>query len=147
MQIYQLTIIAERLETMRKAFGEKQTPAVCRGQDFAVPLQEGRRIAAQVHRHIPNCTAQTSHEFHLGIRGLLKMQAANRTLLLRERLIDLDDGFVPAGSGEFFGAVQAREETAAIAQLLALDDFKIGDGGIENGEAAYDDPLGSLAVS
>ena len=75
------------------------------------------------------------------------MQAANRTLLLRERLIDLDDGFVPARSGEFFDTEEAREEAAAIAQLLALDDFKIGDGGIENGEAAHDAPLDSLAVS
>ena len=75
------------------------------------------------------------------------MQAANRTLLLRERLIDLDDGFVPARSGEFFDAEEARKEAAAIAQLLPLDDLKIGDGGIENSKAFHDATLGWLAVS
>ena len=75
------------------------------------------------------------------------MQAANRTLLLRERLIDLDDGFVPARSGEFVGAEEAREEAAAIAQLLTLDDLEIVDGGIENSNAVYDAPIDLLAVS
>ena len=75
------------------------------------------------------------------------MQAANRTPLLRERLIDLDDGFVPARSGEFFAAEEAREEAAAIAQLLPLDNLEIVDGGIENSKAAQDAPLDSLAVS
>ena len=68
-------------------------------------------------------------------------------LLLRERLIDLDDGFVPARSGEFFDTEKAREEATAIAQLLTLDNLKIGDGGIENGEATHDGRLNSLAVS
>ena len=75
------------------------------------------------------------------------MQAANRTLLLRERLIDLDDGFVPARSGEFFDAEEAREEAAAIAQLLTLDDLEIVDGGIENSKATHDGRLDWLAVS
>ena len=74
------------------------------------------------------------------------MQAANRTLLLRERLIDLDDGFVPARSGEFFDTEEAREEAAAIAQLLTLDDLEIVDGGIANSNAAHGAPLDSLAV-
>ena len=112
-----------------------------------MPLQKGRRRGAEVHSHIPNCAAQTSYEFHLGIRGVLKMQAANRTLLLRDRLIDLDDGFVPARSGEFFDTEEAREEATAIAQLLTLDNLKVDDGGIENGEATHDDRLDSLAVS
>ena len=75
------------------------------------------------------------------------MQAAYRTLLLREGLIDLDDRFVPAGSGEFVGAEQAREKAAAIAQLLTLDNLEIGDGGIKKGEAIHDVRLDALAVS
>lgn len=75
------------------------------------------------------------------------MHATNRALLLRERLIDLDDGFVPARSGEFFDTEEAREEAAAIAQLLTLDNLKIVNVGIENGEAAHYAPLDSLAIS
>ena len=75
------------------------------------------------------------------------MQAANRALLLGEGLIDLGDGFVPARDGEFVGAEEAREEAAAIAQLLALDDFESGDGGSANSKAAHDASLDSLAVS
>ena len=68
------------------------------------------------------------------------MQAAYRTLLLREGLIDLDDRFVPAGSGEFVGAEQARKKAAAIAQLLTLDNLEISDGGIANSKAAHGAP-------
>ena len=75
------------------------------------------------------------------------MHAANRTLLLRERLIDLCDGFVSAHGGEFVGAEQPREKAAAVAQLLTLDNLKIFDGGIENSKAAHEAPLDSLAVS
>ena len=75
------------------------------------------------------------------------MQAANRALLLGEGLIDLGDGFVPARGGEFFDTEEAREEAAAIAQLLTLHDLKTVDGGVENGEAAQDAPLDSMVVS
>ena len=68
-------------------------------------------------------------------------------LLLRERLIDLDDRFLPARIGEFFDAKEAREEASAIAQLLTLDDFKICDVGIDNSKSAHDAPLDSLVVS
>ena len=66
------------------------------------------------------------------------MHAANRAPPLRECLINLDDGFVPARNGEFVGAEEAREKTAAISQLLALDDLEIGNRGIEDGKAAQD---------
>lgn len=75
------------------------------------------------------------------------MQAANHTLLLRECLINLDDRFVPARGGEFVGAEQPREEAAAVAQLLTLDDLEIVDGGMVNSKAAHDAALDSPAVS
>jgi len=39
-------------------------------------------------------------------------------------VIDLNDGFVPAGGAEFLGAKKARQEPARIAQSLTLDAFE-----------------------
>jgi hypothetical protein len=39
-------------------------------------------------------------------------------------VIDLNDGFVPAGGTEFLGAKKARQEPARITQSLALDAFE-----------------------
>jgi hypothetical protein len=147
VQVNELAVVTKGLETVSETFGYQQCAVIGGGKLHGVPLQKGGRRGAKVHCHIPNCAAQTSYEFHLGIRGFLEMQAANRALFLRDCLIDLGDGFVPARGGEFVGAEEAREEAAAIAQLLALDNLKIGDGGIANSKSAHDAPLDSLAVS
>ena len=122
MQINELAVVTKGLETVSETFGYEQCAVVGGGKLLGVPLQKGWRSGAQVHCHIPNCAAQTSYEFHLGIRGVLKMQAANRTLLLCERLIDLDDGFVPARSGEFFDTEEACEEASSITNGFPYDD-------------------------
>jgi hypothetical protein len=53
-------------------------------------------------------------------------------------LIDLDDGLVPAGSGQFFGAKKARQKATRIAQALALDEFQAGQWKVGKGESAQD---------
>ena len=75
------------------------------------------------------------------------MHAANRALLLCKRLINLGNGLVPANHGKFLGAEEPRKEATVIAQLLSFNDLEIGDGGIEDGEAAHDVRLDSLVIS
>ena len=75
------------------------------------------------------------------------MHATNGALFLSERLVDLGDGFAPPRSSKFFGAKQALEEAAAVAQWLVFGNLEIGDGGIENGEAAHGIRIDLLAVS
>lgn len=147
MQVDQFTVVRKCLKAVREAIGHQQCALIGCGKLFGVPLQKGGRFGAQIHRYVPDRATQTADEFHLGIWGMLKMQAANRALLLRESLIDLRDGFAPARSGEFVGAKQAREETAAIPQLLTFYDLQVSDRGIENRESAHDARLEWLAVS
>src|SRR5271165_5450024 len=50
---------------------------------------------ANVHGNIEDRPSQNAHQFTLGIRWLLKMEAAHRAFLYRGRLIILNKGHVP----------------------------------------------------
>ena len=122
MEIQHFAVVGESLKPVGKSFGNVEHGSVNIVQFKTQPLTKTWGSHSKIHQNIPNRAAQTSYEFHLGIRGVLKMQAANRTLLLRERLIDLDDGFVPARSGEFFDTEEACEEASSITNGFPYDD-------------------------
>ena len=102
MKIEQLAIIGQSLETMRKAFRDKEAREIFRGQGFPMPLQECVRIGADIHCHVEDGASQTGDDLDLSVRRVLEMHASYSPCLTCERPVDLDDGLVSAFFLQFF---------------------------------------------
>ena len=135
--IQQFDIVGQRLKTVGKAFRDQQRPAVVRRQAFRVPVQKGRRVGAQIHRHIPHLAADAAHQLHLGMRRMLEVHAAHRAARRRVGVVDLGDGLGPAGSGQFFSAEQARQKTAASPRRWRSTSFRPAKRQVGDGKSAH----------
>lgn len=96
------------------------------GEFLRVPVQKGRRLGAQVHRHVPHPAMQTAHQFHLGVRRALKVQAANGTHGGGAGVVDLHDVPIAEDAGQFARAEQAAEAAARVGVGIAGDDHHAG---------------------
>ena len=107
---------------------------VC-GQSLRVPAQEGWRRLPQVDRDVPDLALEAAYEFHFGVGWSLKVHATYRSLAGSERVIDLDDGFVPSRRPESFGAKQPLKESSRVGVMGPLDDMNSSDrcGAYEHG--------------
>jgi len=124
VQIEQFAIVNQRLKTVRESFGDQQALTVSGGKNFAMPAQKRGRPFSDIQGDIIHFAAQTTDQLSLCVRRILKMQAAYSPLLHGTGMIDLDNGFFPAGCLKFFCTKKATEESARISNRLALNDKK-----------------------
>lgn len=65
------------------------------------------------------------------------MHAAHGACLPGEGVIDLGDGFVPAGRRQILGTEQPGEKAARVGLPLAFDALESGNRGVADGKAAH----------
>src|SRR2546423_3583781 len=111
--------LAEHAEAVREAHRDEQLPMIVVVQLVPLPPPVRRRVAPQVHRHVPDPPAQAAHELRLAGAGL-KVQpakgAASRTRVGVLQELRLHAQLTPAGLAE------ALEEKAALVAVdLGLD--------------------------
>ena len=75
------------------------------------------------------------------------MHAANRPPRMRECLIDLSNGVVPARGGEFCRTEEARKVAPMINDSLPFNHFEVDDRRVVNDEPAYDTHLNRSTAS
>jgi hypothetical protein len=88
VKVKKLTIVGERLKSMREALRNKEAPEILIRENFTMPVQKGRRIRAQIHGHVKDPASQTRDELRFGMWRMLKMEAANRSRQLGESVIN-----------------------------------------------------------
>ncbi len=71
------------------------------------------------------------------MRRMLIVHTADSASLSGEGIVDLDNGFVPPGSGEVVVAKQPSQDTAAITQALPLNQFEAGHGQVGDGKSVH----------
>ncbi|MNV92979.1 hypothetical protein D3C71_1876210 [compost metagenome] len=89
MQVEQFGVVAEHLEAMGKTGRNQQATAIARTQVLGMPVQECGRVGTQVHRHVPDFTAQASNQLGFRHIALLVVQAANAAFSPRAGVVDL----------------------------------------------------------
>ena len=126
MEIKHFAVVAQGLEAMREAFRDDQCSVVVGAEDFAVPAQEGRRVAAQVDGDVEHFAAQAADELGFGMRRPLEVHAAHRAPAGGEGVVDLGDMAAGQDFGEFLKAEQAFQIAATVTQRFALQHAQIG---------------------
>ena len=95
MEIDQLDVVRERLESVPAAFGDKERPAVVGRQSLHMMPEKGRRTAAEIDRDVADGASQAKDDFLLGLGGKLEVHSADRSSRGRVGVIDLGDRLVP----------------------------------------------------
>jgi hypothetical protein len=114
MQIEQFAVWFNDLKAMGKAFGDDHHARIGRCQFFRMPLQESWRALAQIYGNIPNAPFDAAHQFHLGMRRILKMQAPYCTHGSGSRMIDLNDWPMANHLSKFLCTIKPSESAANI---------------------------------
>ena len=135
--IEHVDVVGKRLQAVREALRNQQGDAVVAAQPLAVPVQEGRRAAAQVDRDIEDLAAQAVNELFLGMRRTLEMQAADAAALCRPGVVDLRHRRLPAGIAQLVGAEDARQKAARVAEARAAHALQAGERGVLDDEAVH----------
>ena len=91
VEIQQLCVVAQCLESMGEALGDEEFARLVGAQFDRMPAQEGGRTGTQVDRNIMHATANAADQ--LGLRGgrALVMHAAHRAPSAGRREVDLDE--------------------------------------------------------
>ncbi len=109
---------------MSEALRDDEGLAVVGAEQFSMPVQETRRIMAQIHGNIKDFTTQATNELDLGMGRLLKMQAAHGAALGGEGVVDLCDVLAGDERLQFFSAKHTLQIPPTVAHLLALQDLQ-----------------------
>ncbi len=121
VKIDELAILGKRLEAMRKPGRDQHRPCIPGAEDLPVPLQICGRIRPDIHGHIENRPGDAGNELCLLMRSALEVHAADRALLVRQRVVDLRNAKIVTESREFFPAEKPREIAALVLNGLPAD--------------------------
>lgn len=120
--------LAEHHEAVREAGRHPQLAVVVLAEFDPVPLPEGRRALAQVHRHVEDAALDDPYELALRVLDLV-VQAAQHALggagvvVLHE--VHLEAG----GLAEDLGVEAFQEETAGVTEDFRFEDQEARDAG------------------
>ncbi len=98
-----------------------------RAQAFAMPLQEGRRAAAQIDGDVEDLAAEAGDDLRFGVRRPLEVQPANGPGRRRQRVVHLSDPAAFQPRGELIVAEEALQIAPRIADREALQDVDAGE--------------------
>jgi hypothetical protein len=146
VEVEHFTVFGERLESVRKAFRDRQRLMVRCTQDFGMPLEERRRAGAKVNGDIEYLATEAAHQLHFCVRGMLEMHTSNRAAPGRKGVIYLNDAPAADEHLELIRAEKSFEKPASVTNRFAVDDlnpFKRRGGNIKPG--AHDPPAASNA--
>ena len=104
MKIQHFAVIAQGLKAMGKAFRDNECPVIIGAQYLGVPVQEGRRIIAQIHSNIKDLALEARNKFHLCVGWMLEMQATDGAPFCGKCVIDLNNCLFGQNRSQFFCA-------------------------------------------
>ena len=119
----------EGQEAVREAGGHQNLIALFGRKRDRDPFAVGRRAAADVHGDVEGRAGDRHDELRLREGRRLEMEAAQRCLLRRQGLVDLDEIDRDAGlRGETLPVVDLAEIAAMVAEALRQELEDVGDG-------------------
>src|SRR5579872_2817276 len=119
--VINLGVVDQRLKTVRKAFRYIEHQMVVGAQFFAVPLTVGWRVLAQIHHHIEDGAAGTTHDLGFEMRRCLKMHASKSSSARIQRNRTLNEISLKTASAKFLRAKSARKRSTPIPNKLGFD--------------------------
>lgn len=123
--------LTEHHEAVRKARRNPQLPVVVLAEFDPVPLPEGRRRPAQVHRHVEDAALDDPYELSLRLLDLV-VQAAQHAFAGAGMVVLHEVHVEPGGLAEGLGVEALHEEAAGIPEDFRLDDQEAREAGFRH---------------
>jgi hypothetical protein len=120
MEVKEFAVIPHCLKAVRKSLRYQHSAVVVFAEDFRMPPKKRRRSSPQVHGDVENLTTQTTDHLDLSIGWVLKVKAANRSLLSCQGVIDLNYISSPEQRMKFFGTEHPLKVTSIISKGLPV---------------------------
>ena len=123
MAVNQFALGRQGLETMCTSLGNQKRSPVIGRQLLGMPAKKCRGISPKIDGHIPDLSAKTTDEFHLGVGGMLEVQAADGSGHLGKSVVDLVHRFGPTDCQKGFRAEQPGEKSSCVAAKKSFNNM------------------------
>ena len=110
----------ERLKAVRESFWNVNSPPVAGAQVEALPLPERGRVWPDIDNDVEDAPLSASNEFRFLARSDLEMHPSQRSLLLIEGHVALNEGRVEAVLFEFPLTPGSRKEAPFVLMTFGL---------------------------